>query len=420
MHHRPPELDLRASALRRGAAFLAASALLVFTAAARAVAADSPIAPAPFAGGKLSIQSRLRWEYADQDNLRDSNAFTLRTRLGFTSAPFDGWQAMIEGENTAILGPSENYNAAGTNPGGAGRTVIADPPVTDVNQAWLSYTALDATLKGGRQRLVLDNARFVGDSGWRQNMQTFDAATLSAKPGKDVSLFYGYVWRVSRVYGDKPGQPDFKSRSHLLNLSYGGWSAGKLTAYAYLLDFRNSAANSSATYGASFVGAAPVSRDVKLTYRAEYATQHDAGNNPVRYSADYGDAEIGVAVAAWDFGLGCEVLGSDGGGKGFATPLATLHAFDGWADLFLATPARGLRDTFASIGFGAAGTFPTRLVYHDFRSDNGSFDYGREWDAQISHKLGRFWTVLAKAAHYDGKPPYFDTDRLWLQTEFSF
>ncbi len=418
MHHRPLHLLLLFIA-RRGTCLFAAFVLAGVTGVS-AAAADAIVPPPPFAAGKLSVQSRLRWEYADQDNLRDANAFTLRTRLGFTTAPFDGWQAMVEGENTSILGPSENYNAAGTNPGGAGRTVIADPPGTDVNQAWLSYTALDATLKGGRQRLVLDNARFVGDSGWRQNMQTFDAATLTAKPLKNVSVFYGYVWRVSRVYGDKPAQPDFNSRSHLVNVSYTGWAAGKLTAYAYLLDFSNSAANSSATYGANFAGAAPVTRDVKLTYRAEYATQRDAGNNPVRYSADYGDAELGVAFAAWDFGVGYEVLGSDGGRKGFATPLATLHAFNGWADLFLATPARGLRDASASVGFGAASAFPARLVYHEFRSDRGDLDYGREWDAQLSHKFGRYWTILAKVARYDGKPPFFDTDRLWLQTEFSF
>jgi hypothetical protein len=42
------------------------------------------------------------------------------------------------------------------------------------------------------------------------------------------------------------------------------------------------------------------------------------------------------------------------------TPMATLHKFDGWADLFLTTPANGLGDTCrpcgqVSQGQGAAG-----------------------------------------------------------------
>ncbi|HWA09860.1 MAG TPA: alginate export family protein [Opitutaceae bacterium] len=396
----------------------AAFAALACSLPLRAQSVDQPAPPAALAGGKLTLNARLRWEYADQSNLRESDAFTLRTRLGFTTAPASGWQAMLEAENISVLGSPDNYNASGTNPGGAGRTVVADPPATDINQAWLAYSGWDSTLRGGRQRLVLDNARFVGDSGWRQNMQTFDAATLTSRPAKDFSLLYGYVWHVSRVFGDKPGQPDFKSRSHLINVAYSGWAAGKLTGYAYLLDFANSAANSSATYGASFAGGTRLGHDFKLTYRAEYARQQDAANNPVRYTADYYDAELGGSVAPFDFGLGYEVLGSDRGLKGFATPLATLHAFDGWADLFLATPARGLRDAYASIGFSRG--FPLKIVYHEFRSDVGDLDYGREWDAQLSHKFGRAWTGLVKAAHYDGKPPFFDTDKLWLQTEFDF
>src|SRR3546814_12023345 len=39
-----------------------------------------------------------------------------------------------------------------------------------------------------------------------------------------------------------------------------------------------------------------------------------------------------------------EVLGSDAGVFAFQTPLATLHKFQGWADLFLTTPSAGVRD----------------------------------------------------------------------------
>ena len=397
-----------------GLPLIAAGALI----AATPPAADS-LASA-FTRAKISLNARLRWEYADQANLRESDAFTLRTRIGFTTAPVDGLQATVEGENIAALNNPDDYNAAGSNRGGAGRTVIADAPVSDVNQAWLAYTEAADTLKIGRQRIVLDDARFVGDVGWRQNMQTFDAATFTAAPLDHVTTFYGYVSRVSRVFGNKAPQPDFTSDSHLVNVAYTGLPYGKLTAYAYLLGFRNSVVNSSDTFGASFAGAAPITRGAKATYRVEYAVQQDARNNPLSYRADYYRAELGAVVAPFDVGAGYEVLGSDGGRKGFATPLATLHAFNGWADEFLTTPAAGLRDAYVSGGVALPGGFPAKLIWHQFRSDFGSHDYGNELDAVLTHKIGKAWLLMAKYAHYDGKPPFFDTDKVWLQTEFTY
>ena len=42
---------------------------------------------------------------------------------------------------------------------------------------------------------------------------------------------------------------------------------------------------------------------------------------------------------------GYEVLGADNG-VGFATPLATGHKFQGWADKFLTTPGDGIEDVY--------------------------------------------------------------------------
>ncbi len=369
--------------------------------------------------GQVSLTLRLRDEYADQAALNSANAFTLRTALGFTTAPWHGLQAMVEAENIASLANSDRYNAAGTNPGGAGRTVIADPTGSGVNQAWLAYRAEPVAFKAGRQRVVLDNARFVGDSGWRQNMQTFDAAALTLTPAKDLTLTYDYAWRVSRVFGNKPPQPDFQGNLHLLNAGYGGWTYGRFAAYAYLVDLDNSPANSSDTVGASFAGAAPVVGGWKATYRVEYAVQRDAGRNPLSYRARYSLVEVGGALKATTFGAACEVLGSDGGLKGFATPLATLHAFNGWADVFLNTPARGLRDFYLSAGTTLPGGLPLKVIYHDYHADAGNARYGHEWDLLLSRKFGKQWTLLAKAAHFDGRAPFADLNRCWLQAEFT-
>jgi hypothetical protein len=393
---------------------------------ASTLSAQNPPPPAPaslaesFAKGKLSVYARLRWEDAEQSNLKDATAYTLDSRVGFTTAPFNGFQAMVEGENVSSLGDSDDYNAAGTNPGGAGRTVIGDPPSTAVNQAWLSYAASGVTLKVGRQRIALDNQRFIGDAGWRQNLQTFDAATLAFTPAKDFAFSYSYFSRVNRVFGNKAPQRDFTGDAHLLNASMPTWAGGKFTVYGYMFDFDNSAANSSNTFGASLTGTVPLSGDWKASYRLEYASQEDAGANPLNYTADYRLVDLGAANKVFNIGAGYEILGSDAGVKGFATPLASLHAFNGWADVFSATPAKGLRDLYFSAGATLPGGFPLKAVYHDYKSDSGDLDYGTEWDAVVTHKIAKYWTLMAKVARYSAKPPFFDTDKFWLQVEFVY
>jgi hypothetical protein len=391
-------------------------------------AQDNGKLPEALANGKFNLNVRPRWEHADQSGLRESDAFTIRTRFGFTTAPLHGFQAMIEGENIAILGPSHNFNAAGSNPGGAGRTIIADPPTTELNQAWLSYTNWSTVVKAGRQRIVLDNHRFIGDVGWRQNMQTFDSAMIENKSLPHTSLLYGYIWDVNRVFGDVDNLPlantDFESDSHLFHVHYNQWKWLNLTAYSYLLDLDNGVAtqpNSTATYGGFLNGAVPVHEKVNLDYRAEFAWQTDYADSAFDYGTEYYNLELGATIKPVNFGAGYEVLGSDNG-QGFKTPLATAHAFNGWADAFLNTPGTGLRDLYAFAGATLPYQIPLRVVYHHYRSDTGSLRYGDEIDVVLSKKFGKHWTALAKYAHFDGQdaPTALDADKFWMQVEFNF
>lgn len=387
--------------------------------------------PEAFTKGKFSANIRARYEYVEQDNLpSESNAATIRTRFGFTTAPVHGFQAMIEAENiTAIDGDS--YNQAGSNGQGT-RPVVADPETTEINQAWLGYSYTNQlNIKAGRQRIVLDNHRFVGDVGWRQNMQTYDSAFATYAPVKQFSLNYGYLWEVNRVFGNVSGLPagntDFESDSHLFNAAYTGWKYGKLVGYTYLLDLENAAgtANSCATYGLSFAGSAPVSDKVKLDYRAEFAYQTDYADSLQDYGAEYYNLELGVNVKPVVVGGGYEVLGSDNGFS-FKTPLATLHAFNGWADVFLATPPLGLQDIYAFAQVTLPAEIPLRAVYHKFDSDAGSADYGSEIDLVASKKFGKNWAAMLKYAYYMGEdavsglPAGTDVQKFWAQVEFNF
>ncbi len=390
--------------------------------------ASTPAAPASLqeaiTGGKVSLNVRLRYEHVSQDNaLSDADALTIRTRLGYRTATYNGLAAYFEVQNTTAIVDDYAFPGGTGSQSPAATSVIADPDVTDVSQAWISYTYGKTSATVGRQNIVLDNARFVGNVAWRQNYQTFDSVVLKNTDIDKLSLTYGYLWGINRIFGDISGAPapfaDFDSDSHIFNASYSGLSFGKLTGYAYLLDFDNAAANSTATYGLSFVGSAPLTDDLKLTYRAEYATQSDYGSSALDYTADYYLAELGLALKKYSFVVGYEVLGSDNN-QGFRTPLATLHAFNGWADTFLVTPGAGLTDLY----FKANATLPYDLrftaAYHRFEADAGGAKYGDEIDLQLTYKFNKHLSFLAKAAFYSADTLSVDTDKFSLQADFAF
>ncbi len=377
-----------------------------------------PLGAAP-AAAPLSLNVRVRYEEVEQTGLRDAEALTVRTRLGFSPAPFHGWTALLEGENITAL-DGDRYSQAGLNPGGTGRAVVADPTGTEINQAWVAFTQGRTTATVGRQRLVLDNARFVGDVGWRQNMQTFDAVVVQDKSLDQTVLTYAYLDRINRVFGDRHPQGYWHSDSHLLNASFAGLPGGSLTGYAYLLDFKPpAAANSCATYGASFAGKAKLSPELTLVYRLEAAHQTDYGSSPLNYSANYFLLETGLSAKPGGLTAGYEVLGSDHG-TGFKTPLATLHAFNGWADLFLATPAAGLRDTYVKLGAPLPGAVALVAFAHWYESDAGATRLGTEFNLQLSRKFGPRFTALLKYADFRrGNATQPDVRKIWAQVEFA-
>jgi hypothetical protein len=267
---------------------------------------------------------------------------------------------------------------------------------------------------------VLDNARFVGDVGWRQNQQTYDAFVLQDKSFKDTVLTYAYLDQVNRVFSRRHAQGRFESDSHVLHAAHTDATLGTVAAYAYLLDFRNSAANSCATYGVSLAGTRKLNDTFKAVYRAELATQSDYGPSPLSYSALYNCLEAGLAAKQGSFTLGHELLGSDNN-VGFKTPLATLHAFNGWADLFLATPAAGLRDVYVKGTANLPQAVTATAFYHWFEAHKGGAELGTEFDLMLTRKLGKYLTATAKVADFRRESPAFPNVRkVWLQLDFVY
>ena len=428
--------------LSRSTSFVLATILSVSVIAASAYGGDGPDAPTAtpleeaIFGGQVKFNIRARVEIAEQDdsttvaNTNTSVAITERIRLGYGSKPYNGWSFYLEMEDIRSA-DDDQYNSGGNANGS--KTVVADREDTELNQGYIKYDWKDASTQiiFGRQRLLLDDHRFVGNVGWRQNEQTFDALTLKMTPAQDWAVVYSFLWDINRIFGPD-ANADFDSESHLINISYDGLDLGRVTVFGYHLDFDGqaiAAANSSDTFGIRLTGKKELDEDLALKYAFSYAHQVDAGDGAgqLDYKADYYFAETILAnKSGSSAGAGYEVLGSDGGMFGFRTPLATGHKFNGWADVFLTTPAGGLQDFYLLAGAKLPWNVQAKVVYHWFWSEEGGGDFGEELDIVLKKPLSDRATALAKFANFDGDgnagsgSTALDRYKFWLQFEYKF
>ncbi|MDZ7737073.1 MAG: hypothetical protein U5P41_14005 [Gammaproteobacteria bacterium] len=266
--------------------------LLLASVAIHPVTAAATLKDAVITEADVYANFRYRFEHVDDDLApKDANASTLRSVFGYQSGRLHGFSTLLEAELVNRLGG--NYREYPGQPGST-RAVVADPDSTELNQGYLQYDAAGhSRLRAGRQAITYRGApfhRFIGTILWRQNWQTFDAVSLENQALADTTLSYAWIWNVNRIFGDKSPSPlnDFDSDSHLLNLQYDRFSFANLETYAYLLDFDNAPAASSATVGLRVHGAVPLAAmAVTPIYALEYAHQADHGDNPGDYDVSY-------------------------------------------------------------------------------------------------------------------------------------
>ena len=376
-----------------------------------------------FTEGEGHITFRHRFEFVDQEGFsEDALASTLRSRVNFKTAEFNKWSAFVEFEDIRPIGPNDFNSGAGSSPPDRNiYPVVADPKGTDVNQAFVQYQGGDSRFRVGRQRINLDNQRFIGGVGWRQNEQTYDAVSLNNKSFDNTEIFYSYVNQVNRIFGNDVAAGTHDNSTHLFNIGHTFEAAGKLTGYYYSIDNDNAAAFSTNTLGVRFAGKAKPG-GWNFSYTLEAARQEDNANNPVDYDAGYFRADGALAFDAVTLSLGFESLEGDAAnpGSAFRTPLATLHAFNGWADRFLSTPDAGLDDLFLGAS-GKLGRWGWKAIYHDFQAEDVGGDFGTEIDLSLGTKFGKNYGLLFKFADFSAdEAPFADTTKGWVMFSANF
>ena len=201
-----------------------------------------------------------------------------------------------------------DYNsAAGTSsPRRDQYPVVADPKGPDLNQLYFQWIPNDDWKnRVGRQRINLDDQRFVGGVFWRQNEQTYDSLSVNHTGFAKTNIFYSYVTTVRRVFGSSVPAGRQKHNTHLLNASFGQVENWKFVGYAYLIDDEDFAPFSTSTFGARATGSISVGEQ-KIDLLGELATQSDYADNPASYDAAYYRLQGIWSRNAFSAGLGFE------------------------------------------------------------------------------------------------------------------
>jgi len=399
--------------------------LLCFMTAGWSVAAVLDDLTAALKAGKADVGVLTSFEYKNRDDATSpAKQLSIRTRIGYQTGEFHHVRLYAQFHN--LTNAWEEFRHA--DGGDSDRDLIADPDGNRLYKAYLDYSALpQTTVRLGRQEIILDDARLLGNIGWRLNGQSFDAVTVTNKSITDLTLFAGYVNQVNTIALTHVDLDHF----YLINANYAGIKNHHVSVYGYLLDTESKAdsARDSATYGVRIVG-----KPCIVNYAVDYTLQTDFADGE-DHDADMLNLYVGATVAPVDFGVGYSYIsGQDGDDRPFDTLYSTAHKFNGFADLFLSTNGGGLtpglQDYYAKIGTSFFGV-KLSVIYHYFDSyEDDHFDgtYGDEVDVVVVKPISDNLKLLVKYANFmqdedEGNGfanPAVDTEILTARLEYSF
>lgn len=435
--------------------------------------------------GKNMTSFRLRYENVQQDglqpgafsgavstpnptgteDLKDADALTLRSLIGWQTAPYHNWSFAAQLINVSKLNDDFNDGTNSFRTNGATNqnnrieyAKVVDPDHTDVNQLYVDWTGIKNTrVRAGRQQVNLDNVRFIGDIAFRQVMQVFDGVSVFNKSIPDTELFVAHFNKVNQIFTtERSGDLD------IINARYRLSPTEYLVGYGYLSRFQNlglgnawfgaGAANlesdqSNKIIGIRLDGTHPFTPNYRAHYTAEYAKQSNYKDGDQRINAHYYKLGGGFGIDNFNLRVDQELLSSDKNQYAFQTPFGTNHLFQGWVDKFLVTPRAGIKDTFMTATY-RYGDFMFFADYHVLNSDEDFFTvnggatrtgnrYGTEWNAAVTYNVNKNWMTKFEYGKFSEDDHFSatasstntvaanrgrirDTEKLWLTAMYTF
>jgi len=401
-----------------------------------------PIGAAMFLGGqfaqavdiKLSGELRPRFEYANNalssgtkdPLLSDTRTFTTtRTRIGV--------KATVDSDTSGFVQIQDVRTWGGATPTGAppsitqtGTSVAASG--LDIHQAYIDLKNILDTgvgLKIGRQELVFDEHRLIGNIGWIQQGQTFDAVrgyygltdalSITAFAAKTVAFVTHPTLSATLPAAGNSG---FESSFSGVRLNYSLGGKDRITPYFYhALNASRTGAGPDATPDVAqrldYVGAYILKHIDRFRIRLDGAYMFGNKNTTVDEQAYMLTANISTNVAIANGAnvmLWFDYLSGDDGSdpttkKTFITPYATNHAYYGFMDNFLNIPSQGLIDAAVKAWVKPTKKLKIKVDGHWFRSTEStvalpSKDLGKEIDVTGIYPLAKNTKLVLGYSHF--------------------
>ena len=389
-------------------------------------------------GGKTNFSLKARYESVETPTTTtgQAKAMTMGYRFGYETGAYHDFAVNVQAQG--VWG-NKQYGDGQSSSSQATPTLntVNDPAGVNLSQAHLIYRGIaDTTIKQGRQVLRYDDDRWVGNVDWRQNWQTYDATSVTNKSIADTTVQAAYVTNVNRPSTDgASANGNAHMKSTLVNVNNKSLSFADIVAYNYRLDYTAAAQAAPTVMGSTNTTGVKLAKEgidvagFKLGWTGEMAQQKNFKQNTTSYTAKYTNIGASVGGSLGKLSVAQETLGSDNG-VGLQTPLATLFAFNGWADKFTVTPKNGLKDSYVRGRSNVAGIV-VGADFHQFKSDAGSMNLGREVDLIAEKDLDKNFAVGARAARYKADAAsvgantttgvtLVDTNKAWVYGTYKF
>ena len=377
------------------AAPAALSTILMLTASARAEPPSVPLDP----DGTLKFDGQFRPRLlvsSGRDFLGEVSAreyVTQRARLGLTFEQDSGLAFTMRVQDVRIWGEEtdtlNDFSADGF----------------DVHEAFALIPAADwLALRVGRQELILDDARLVGNVGWSQRGRSFDAVrgTFDFDP-LTLDIFYAKV-REAESYADGHVADEVED-----DIDFGGvhtsvvLAKGHAVSSLYLINANHGFNDSGDEHLRHTAGLFAKGGVGGFSYQAEGYYQFGRISD-ARIAAYMGAARLGYQLdvpgkpSALLWG---EYLSGDGTPGGtFDTLYATNHKFYGEMDFFLSIPANtallGLVDLGGQLGASASEDVKLNADFHHLRSAESSQAGDNVFGNEIDFKVQ--WAAMEHVA----------------------